>query len=406
MRLGAQMESIWPSNHHQRYETLRGEVRTDVSVAGAGVAGLTAAYLLSAAGVRVAVLEAGTIGSGVPGRGAAMVTAQQGACFSSMIRRFGQDRAFAIAHANQDAVHLIAGIASAEGIPCGLAVQDSFLYTASARGVPLVEREAEAARQLGFAADVTKAAPFFLPYVVASRLGNQLVLNPAEYMSALAAAIGRNGGLIYENSPVYEMEDGVLRTNGGSIRSKCVLVTTGLPLLCQAKYGSLRVYRQTGWAASVDAVAPVVGMWQDACDGLSFCTAGSRLMLSAGGGVRPPSMEAFLRRVAGCLPGASPAVWPIPTVRTLDGLPDVGKYASDGSCLFLATGFGRWGFTSGTVAGRILSDLVLDRPNAMIEIFSPQRLPGPSAIGGALALGFARCWSFVVSSLFRRKSAL
>ena len=59
------MQTLWldtvPRQHHPR---LAGELRADVAVVGAGIAGLTTAWLLQRAGKRVAVVEAREVGSG------------------------------------------------------------------------------------------------------------------------------------------------------------------------------------------------------------------------------------------------------------------------------------------------------------------------------------------------------
>ena len=41
--------------------------------------------------------------------------------------------------------------------------------------------------------------------------------------------------------------------------------------------------------------------------------------------------------------------------------------------LYLATGYNTWGLTNGTLAGKIISDLVLNKENKYTEIFNPKR---------------------------------
>ena len=55
------------SSAAETYEPLSGELRTDVAVIGAGITGLTTAYLLASSGVRVVVVEADTVCSGATG---------------------------------------------------------------------------------------------------------------------------------------------------------------------------------------------------------------------------------------------------------------------------------------------------------------------------------------------------
>src|SRR4051812_41004689 len=60
--------SIWMSAPVPEYPALSGDARADVCIVGAGITGITTAYLLCQAGKSVVVLEDGTIGSGATGR--------------------------------------------------------------------------------------------------------------------------------------------------------------------------------------------------------------------------------------------------------------------------------------------------------------------------------------------------
>ncbi|HEY0729717.1 MAG TPA: FAD-binding oxidoreductase, partial [Pyrinomonadaceae bacterium] len=53
---------------------LKGNIRTDVCIVGAGIAGMTTAYLLAKEGRSVVVLDDGPIGGGMTGRTTAHLT--------------------------------------------------------------------------------------------------------------------------------------------------------------------------------------------------------------------------------------------------------------------------------------------------------------------------------------------
>src|SRR5205823_3561337 len=62
-----------------------------------------------------------------------------------------------------------------------------------------------------------------------------------------------------------------------------------------------------------------------------------------------------------------------------DHLPLIGRYGPGFGELYVASGFAKWGLTSGTFAARILSDLVAGRDNPWAERFSPTRVSARGA---------------------------
>jgi len=76
-----------------------------------------------------------------------------------------------------------------------------------------------------------------------------------------------------------------------------------------------------------------------------------------------------------------------------DHLPVIGRYHPGSTRLFVASGFHKWGLTSGTFAARILSDLIAGRDNPWAERFNPSRvgargLPKLAQINAKVALDF------------------
>ena len=55
---------------------------------------------------------------------------------------------------------------------------------------------------------------------------------------------------------------------------------------------------------------------------------------------------------------------------TYDGLPFIGSVDKN---LFICTGFNKWGNTNGTLAGRIVSDLICSKKNRFSLLFNPKR---------------------------------
>ena len=59
---------------------------------------------------------------------------------------------------------------------------------------------------------------------------------------------------------------------------------------------------------------------------------------------------------------------------TVDRLPYIGRYTRGSRHLWVATGFGQWGMTNGTLAGLLLRDLVTGVDNLWAELYDPARI--------------------------------
>src|SRR5687768_13434533 len=89
------------------FPTLSGDVEADVAIIGGGIVGITAARQLKDEGLKVAVVEARTVGGEVTGKSTAKITSQHNIAYTRLERKFGEDGARAYAEANQAGLRLI-----------------------------------------------------------------------------------------------------------------------------------------------------------------------------------------------------------------------------------------------------------------------------------------------------------
>jgi Rieske Fe-S protein len=77
--------------------------------------------------------------------------------------------------------------------------------------------------------------------------------------------------------------------------------------------------------------------------------------------------------------------WSTQDLYSLDRRPFIGTIDKR-SRIFTASGFGGWGMTTGTAAGMLLRDLVLERESPWSELFDPGRLE-PKALPALVSKG-------------------
>ncbi|HZK70302.1 MAG TPA: FAD-binding oxidoreductase, partial [Clostridia bacterium] len=170
-------KSIWLLEEGDKYPRLKGDIVVDVAIAGGGIAGLTAAYMLKKAGLKVAVVEANKIAEGVSGHTTGKITSQHDLIYNKLSRKFDIDTAKLYARANQDAIERIEQIINQEKIECNFLSQDAYIYTCIKNKKKDIEQEAKAALNMGIKSELTKETGLPFEVELALRFKNQAMFH-------------------------------------------------------------------------------------------------------------------------------------------------------------------------------------------------------------------------------------
>jgi glycine/D-amino acid oxidase-like deaminating enzyme len=158
--LPGKAESCWTATAPKTsYPALPGSRTAEVVVVGAGIVGITAAHLLTEAGLSVALLEARRIGRQVTGRSTAKITTQHSLIYCHLIDNFDLETAQSYAEANQLGMNQIRQWVEELGIACAFEAKDSYVYCSDPSRAGDLEAEAEASRKVGLEADLLDKAP-------------------------------------------------------------------------------------------------------------------------------------------------------------------------------------------------------------------------------------------------------
>ncbi|MBW9235201.1 FAD-binding oxidoreductase, partial [Leptospira santarosai] len=120
-----------------------------------GIVGVTAAYVLAKAGVKVVVIEGSKIASGTTGFTTAKITAQHGIIYDELIQTFGKTKARAYFDANQQAREQIQMWVDELSIDCDFEERDAVLYAQTTHGVDQLHTEKAAYDKLGIPGELS-----------------------------------------------------------------------------------------------------------------------------------------------------------------------------------------------------------------------------------------------------------
>src|SRR5437762_8922668 len=217
--------SVWMGTTEvPQFQPLTQDLLSNVCVVGAGIPGMTEAYLLARAGRAVVVIDDGPIGGGETSRTTAHLTAALDDRYFNIASLNGEEGARIAAESHMSAIHRVESIASMEDIDCDFERVEGYLFLGGKETRKDLERELEATHHAGLTdTQLVDRIPFsFWDSGPALRFPRQATFHPVKYLKGLARAILRDGGRIYTGAPAEKLEDGEpgkITTSGGHVIS-------------------------------------------------------------------------------------------------------------------------------------------------------------------------------------------
>jgi glycine/D-amino acid oxidase-like deaminating enzyme/nitrite reductase/ring-hydroxylating ferredoxin subunit len=377
----------------RKFPKLQGNINADILVVGAGVTGITTAYLLKKAGLTVALVERERVASIDTGHTTAHLTYVTDVGLRQLVRNFGDDHAQAAWDAGAAAIDEIEAIVEQEGIECEFARVPGFLHArvggSSKKEASSLKKEADLAVKLGFDATYLSSAPYFdLPAV---RFANQGKFHPRKYIRSLVAKIPGSGSHVFEKSAAseFDAEKRRVKINRDWISFDRVVMATNNPLVGLAStvgatllQTKLSLYTSYAFGARVPSnLIPEALFWDtrepydylriDRHRGFDYIIYGGEDHKT---GQERKTQKAYARlwqRLRKIIPEArSDHRWSGQVICTPDGLPYIGQNAEH---QFVATGYCGNGITFGTVAAMMARDWAAERKNPWADLFAVDR---------------------------------
>jgi hypothetical protein len=206
-----------------QFAKLADDAEADVVVVGAGITGLTAAYLLAKAGKRVIVLERGRCVATDTGHTSAHLTMVTDTRLSDLVNEFGRTHAQAVWDAGLAAIATVDDIVREHDIDAGFERVDGYLHAPLGQGTTDASQDLQAdatlACELGFDAEYVESVP--LVHRPGVRFADQARIHPRQYLSGVAKAFVALGGRIHEHSEADEFCDDPRRVKANGHTVTC-----------------------------------------------------------------------------------------------------------------------------------------------------------------------------------------
>lgn len=371
------------------------DLDVDVAIVGAGFTGLWTAYYLQRRDphLRIAVLEAEVAGFGASGRNGGWCSALFAATPGRLARTFGLAAAHEMRRAMQHSVDEVGRVAAAEGVDCHFAKGGTVTAVRNGAQLARVRDEIEQARRLGIDdEDLALLGPSEARALVqaenllgATYTPHCAALQPALLARGLAATVERLGATIYERTRVTAFGTRLVRAGGRRVRADVVVRATEgyTPRLAGARRVLAPIYSlMIATAPLSDATWSDIGLdrRETFADHRHLVIYGQRTAdgrIAFGGRGAPYHFASAIRaaherdavvheRLAETLVELFPALAGVEITHRWGGVLGVPRdwFSSVGfdrtSGLAVAGGYVGDGVATSNLAGRTISDLVLD----------------------------------------------
>ena len=364
----------WNVQKGEDCPSLRGRINADVAIVGGGLSGLACALWLSRTGLRVALAEAETLGSGISGNCAGVIALTNGILYSHLEKLRG------IQTSQRCAVTLGSAMHAAEGFAgeVGLAWQRLPLYMEGNKDT--LEKELEAMRRAGIRA---RWIPAEESRLAAARIAleDAAVVHPEKYIEALVRCCRKIGVQLFEHSRVIGVEIQEIHTERGSIHAPYMIIATGYPIVNVPGWYFLRMEQYEN--RLIYAAGTAQEHIEIHTDERFVIRPFQRGMLIHASDSACGNISVTKSQVN---PLSNSKTYHALECRTPDGLPYIGAYGRQTPNLFVAAGYGGMGILGSMMAAQAITARILGRPSDGYEIYSGQRSLGavsaPLKIGG------------------------
>ncbi|MCL6261041.1 FAD-dependent oxidoreductase [Aquiflexum sp. TKW24L] len=362
----------------------------DVAIVGGGITGVSTAFNLQKRGKSCILLEASNIGFGTTGGTTAHINDFFETTFDKAISDFGQENAELFKECGSEAVRIIESNVRENNIDCDFEKKTAHLFALDENQVKQLEDIVEGSHKVGHRMRYIDDISYPIPFLKAVEIPNQAQFHPIKYIKALCEIYLNSGGVIVENC-VCESHDEkdsliILTTSKGPVQARNVVYATHIPPGINRLHFMNAPYRSYAMAFTLNHDQYPNELGYDLEDPYHYYRTqyiNGEQMLIAGGedhktghaedtGACFSKLENYVRTYFDVDKVAFS--WSSQYFEPVDGFPYIGVLPGSEGKIFTATGFAGNGMTLGSIASRIISDLILTGSSKYEEIFSPARI--------------------------------
>ena len=373
--------SIWLDGlKKQSFKKLNKDIEVDVLIVGGGITGISTAYHLSTGDLSVCLVEKNKLCEGVTSRTTGKLTYLQENIYSKLVNFHGEERSKLYFDSQKDAIKLVKGIIDSNKIDCNLEKVSSYVF--DEKDDKNLAKEINLLNSFGVELKLSDVFPSGENINSSLFVDDTYVFHPLKYLSKLTDICEDRGVKFYEDTKVVSIDKDdnyfVCKTDNNIIKAKYVVIAVHYPYFLFPFLMPFKSYLEKSYIeafkvkknykfSAINISKPIISTRYHEDKGEIY-----QLYLTNSHNycVKNNEEENFkdLKKWWNDDPDY---LWSNKDIITNDLLPYIGRL--NDSNILIGTGYNTWGMTNGSLAGKIISDIILDRKNRYIELFNPHR---------------------------------
>jgi len=409
------VKSIWNENIKiDNYSKLNKDIDVDVLIIGGGITGVSTAYHLKESDLKVCLVEKNKVASGVSSKTTGKLTYLQNLIYSKLYENYSLDVVKKYYESQKDAIKIVDKIIKDNQIECNFVNQKSYLFANLQSDIEKVKKEQEILEKIGVKVKKDKI-PMNINNYYSISVNDTAYFHPVKYIINLAKICFNNGIDIYENTNVVDIrkdtDNYICYTDNYKIRTKKVVIACHypffiIPFLFPFKGHLERSYLSATKVSENQNISGISASkytksfryhTDNSNNFLLFLSNSHNLAFKYNVKENFNNMLIDLNKL-----NLTPDyIWSNEDIITNDYLPYIGMLQEN---LYLATGYNTWGMTNGSIAGKIINDLILSKKNKYSSLFDPKRIMPISNIGSTCYNIFSSTKPFIENKIIKNKS--
>ena len=402
-------KSLWQAYMRKNYtDKLDKDIECDVLIIGGGITGITTAYFLKDSNLKVTLIEKDHIGSGATAYTTGKLTYMQDLIYNKM----NEDIARKYLDSQKDAIKIVKDIINKHNIECNLESTSSYVFTDEYSKINNFKQEELMYDKLNIKYKSGNKLPITFPCIYSLKTNSSYVFHPLKYLYSLKKILLSSNIKIYENTKAIDVDDKedyyTVRTDNNKIKAKYVVIATQYPFFIKPYFTPFKTSVEKSYIVSglVDKNKKFQAISNNKpTHSIRYYTNKNKTYILYSSGshkitnhiCEEENYKAQINKFKKELNSDVKYYFLNQDVMTDDGMPLIGRV---NNCnLLIATGYNKWGMTNGTIAGKILSDIIQGKDNKYIELFQVHRKMNMKKIVNLTIYNYSSMKRYIISKI-------